>query len=48
MAAHALKPENKTVWLRIAQVWTNLAHLADENDKRQSVKVPKIQTKAPL
>ena len=35
MAAHALKPENKTVWLRLAQVWTNLAHVADENDKRR-------------
>ena len=35
MAAHALKPENKTVWLRLAQVWTNLAQVADENDKRR-------------
>jgi hypothetical protein len=35
MVAHALKPENKTVWLRIAQVWTNLAHVANENDKRR-------------
>jgi hypothetical protein len=37
MAAHALKPESKTVWLRIADVWSVLAHQADENDERQEL-----------
>jgi hypothetical protein len=37
MAAHALKPENKTVWLRIAEAWSILAHQADENDPRREL-----------
>jgi hypothetical protein len=40
MAAHSLKAESKAVWLRIAQIWNNLARVADKNDKQEGRQGP--------
>lgn len=32
MAAYCHKPENKEIWVRIAEMWINLANLTQKRD----------------
>jgi hypothetical protein len=37
MAAYCRQPESKEVWLRVAELWANLADLAQESGQDNQV-----------